>query len=589
MTDPERPANRKARFTSTPRIAGLAAMLLLARAGDAMAFPTVDSTGGTPVPNGTELASPDAQDLQNQLQLVNGQGGGAGAEGWIFTPRFDFQQMLTDNVLQQESPRVWDTVSYFSPGVSLVGNSPRAVANFTFTPTLSLYARESSLNALTEQLNGTATLTAVPELLFVDVRAVAGVINTYGGLGGVGGIGAAQAVSPQSTVPILAGNAEGLTRDNEAQTASFGVTPYLLRKLGDWGTLRIGDSLSLTRADTLSGFAAAPVPTGGINAQTLLSNEENVHFVTGDTMQFFQDAIDADILTSQTTADAGSVNGVTGRPNAAPFQSSMNSEVFSDSITYFLSRSISLFASGGHEDIVYNGYEAAPIHDLTWSLGTTITPNPTSQLTVSYGHQNGFNSLAVNGHYAITGRTLLTASYGSTLGTQLQNLQNQLGLATSTANGALVNSQTGGQLFGSLNALPLQEGLFRTNMLDLGAQTAWERDIFTLDVALSKQTTQGGVLSSTAQATTVTSTWVHQMRPDMTVNAALSYAIQNQTAVEGLNPGDNTSVIASLAWQWHLSDTVSTSIRYSFFERQANVSVFSLYQNMLILGVSKTF
>ncbi|HBK09245.1 MAG TPA: hypothetical protein DDZ81_25870 [Acetobacteraceae bacterium] len=589
MTDPQRQADRPKWSTPTPRIIVLAAIFGLTWAGGALAFPLIDPTGDGGVPNGTELAAPDARDLQHQLQIVNGLGGAGGSQAWTFTPRFDFQQMLTDNVLQQNSPRVWDTVSYFAPGFSLLGNTPRAIVNFTYTPTLSLYARESSLNALTQQFNGTATITAVPDLLFVDLRTVAGVVNTYGGLGGMGGVGATQAATPQSTIPMLAGNAQGLNRNNESQFASAGITPYILRQFGDWGTLRVGDSVDVSRSDTLSGFAASPFPTGGINGQTLITNEQNAHFVTGDILEFFQNAVDADIQNSQTTADAGSIKGVTGQPIAGSFQSSMHRVVFSDTITYLANRYVSLFVSGGHEDIVYTGFYSLPIHDLTWSLGTTITPNPDSQLTLSYGHQNGFNSASVNGHYALTARTVLTASYGSSLGTQLQNLQNQLGLASSTANGALVNGQTGGRLFSSINALPVQAGLFRTDMLDVGLQTARDRDIFTFDFALSKQSTQMAGPSATGQADTFTTTWVHQMRPDMTVNAFFSYSIQNQSGVVGPNWGDGTSIAASLAWQWQLSDTLGASLRYSYFERQSNAAVFTFYQNMIILGVSKTF
>ncbi len=588
MIDPTRQADRPALSTLMPRVLGFAALFSLAGAAAAWAFPLVDPTGDNPVPNGTELAAPDAQDLQHQLQIVNGLGG-AGAQAWTFTPRIDFQQMLTDNVLQQNSPRVWDAVSYFAPGFSLLGDTPRAVVNFTVTPTLSLYARESSLNSLSQQLSGTATITAVPDLLFVDLRAVAGVVNTYGGFGGIGGVGATQAATPQGTIPTLAGNSFGLNKNNESQISSFGVSPYFLRKFGDLGTLRVGDSVSVTRSDTLSGFASPPFPTGGINGQTLITNEQNAHFVTGDNMQFFQDAADADIQRSQTNMDAGAINGLTGQPVAAPLQSSSSITTISDMVTYFATRAISVFVSGGHEDIVYTGFNAAPIHDLTWSLGTTVTPNPDSQLTVSYGHQYGFNSVSANGYYALSARTKFTVSYGSTLGTQLQNLQNQLGLATSTGNGALVNGQTGGRLFGSINALPLQDGLFRTDMFDLGMQTAQDRDIFTFDFGVSKQTTQGFGANTAAQADTFTTTWVHQMHPDMTLNAAVSYSIQNQTAGLGLNPGNTTSIVSSLAWQWQLSNTVSASVRYSFFEQQASVAVFSFYQNMLILGLSKTF
>jgi hypothetical protein len=77
----------------------------------------------------------------------------------------------------------------------------------------------------------------------------------------------------------------------------------------------------------------------------------------------------------------------------------------------------------------------------------------------------------------------------------------------------------------------------------------------------------------------------------MTVSAAISYAIQDQDTgpVSAFNPGNNTSIAATLAWQWQISNTVSTSLRYSFFERSSPATAFDMYQNILILGISKTF
>jgi hypothetical protein len=35
--------------------------------------------------------------------------------------------------------------------------------------------------------------------------------------------------------------------------------------------------------------------------------------------------------------------------------------------------------------------------------------------------------------------------------------------------------------------------------------------------------------------------------------------------------------------------TLSANVRYSFLEQQSPIAVYSLFQNMLILGISKTF
>jgi uncharacterized protein (PEP-CTERM system associated) len=571
---------------------GLTAALLLAWMGGAAAFPLLDIENTDGVPQGTELAAPDALDLRHQLQLANGLSAPPGG-GWTFLPRIDWQEELTDNALQAHSPRTADLVSFFSPGLGLAGDMPRVKLTFDFAPTLSLYARTSKLNSLTEQMNGLANITVVPDLVYVDVRAVAGVQSLYGGVGGLGGAGGAGSATAasQGGIPNLAGNGQGLNKNNEVQTTSFGVSPYLLRRFGDWGTGRLGYSVDVTQSDALSGFAASPIPTGGANAQTLVTNEQTAHFVTGDILDYMQDSIDVDLQQNQTTSGSNVPNAQTGIPVQTTQHSSSTRAIITDQVNYEVNRSVTVFASGGHEDIHYSGISTPSIHDLTWSLGTTLTPNPDSQLTLSYGHQNGSDSLTANGHYALTPRTLLSVSYGSTLGTQLENVQNQLNLATSNGNGGLVNGQTGGQLFGNTNALGVQTGVFRTTTLTVGTQTSLDRDIISLNFLMAHQTSASGTNASSSSSKTASVSWLHQMRPDMTVSASLSYAVQDQTTgvLTIANPGNNTTIATSLAWQWQISDTVSSSLRYSFFDRQSPVSAFQIYQNMLILGISKTF
>jgi hypothetical protein len=237
----------------------IGAVLLELSHGCAAAFPLIDPTNADSVPPGTELAAPDAQDLKHQMQLANGLLPPAGG-GWTIVPRINFQEMLTDNALQANSPRQWDLISYFSPGIHIAGDMPRLQLNFDYAPALSMYARTSSLNTLTQQMTGIGLVTAVPDLAFVDVRAVAGVQNIYGGIGGLGTIGGAgiNAGSIPADVPGLEAASTGLNRNDEVQTNSFGISPYLLRQFGDWGTGKLGYSFNVTESDRLTSFAASP-------------------------------------------------------------------------------------------------------------------------------------------------------------------------------------------------------------------------------------------------------------------------------------------------------------------------------------------
>jgi hypothetical protein len=389
-------------------------------------------------------------------------------------------------------------------------------------------------------------------------------------------------------LPSLAGNTFGLTKDNAVQTASFGVSPYLVRRFGDWGSGRIGYSLDVTRSDTLSGFAAAPFPVGGTNGQSLVTNEETAHYETGDLLPRLQDSIDLDLLQRQSGTDGG-VPLTAGRPAALGITGHSSRAMFTDTLSYALNRSVTLFASGGHEDITYSNQAFVPIHDLTWAVGTILMPNPDSRVTISYGHHDGFNSLSVDGYYALTARTTLTASYGSTLGTQLETVQTQLNLASIGSLGTPVNAQTRAPLYGNLNVLSVQDGVFRTTNLAVGSRTTLDRDIISFTFLMSEQSNALAGAQSKLRATTAGGTWIHQMRPYMTFSTGLSFSWQNPTGYSGGGPGRNTSVVASLGWQQQISETLTAGIRYSFVNRQSDNASYSVFQNLLIFGITKSF
>src|ERR1700760_328925 len=137
---------------------GVALGFWLLRGGGVLAFPLIDLSNQDQVSQAAEYAVTGAQDQQHLLQIADGLATPPGG-GWIFVPRIDVQELLTDNVEEQHSPRQGDLVSYFAPGLNLAGDLPRLQLSLNYAPTLALYAQTSSLDSLTNQLNGLATIT----------------------------------------------------------------------------------------------------------------------------------------------------------------------------------------------------------------------------------------------------------------------------------------------------------------------------------------------------------------------------------------------------------------------------------------------
>src|SRR5208337_1024209 len=178
------------------------------------------------------------------------------------------------------------------------------------------------------------------------------------------------------------------------------------------------------------------------------------------------------------------------------------------------------------ENIDYGGTNALATHGMTWQIGTTLTPNPRSTLTMSYGHQQGVDSLNVNGLYVLTARTSVNVSYGETLGTQLQALQNQLSLADINNSGTLVNSRTGAPLFTSNNLLGTQSQLYRSKTMTAGTTTQLDRDTLTLNVQYADYTAAGAGATGSTNGFTGTANWTHSLRDDLTLSVSGSYGVR---------------------------------------------------------------
>lgn len=561
-----------------------------------MAFPFIDAgnrdNAPTGAPLGTELPAADVKGLRNQLRLaVPGAPGNPSA--WTIVPRLTVQEQITDNALELTSPRRPDLVTIVAPGIAIGANTARLLLKFDYQPSLAFHAVNGSLNGITQQLNATGSLTVVQDLVFVDVRGVSGVQSRLGALAGTGTLGAAGATV---TAPVTAGGAgQGLNRQNAIQTTSFGLSPYVLKKFGDFGSAKLGVSADISRSSQAAGFVSSPLPTGsGAGAQNLVTTEQIASFTTGEAFGKLQNSLTVNMSQSRSQGTFGTTGTGTTAAGTAPFTS--RRFTLNNQVSYALNRTFTLLASAGQQSIQYSQANAPQIKGLTWNAGVTITPGPDSSVTLSYGHQNGTNALAANGRLALSGLTNLSFDYSNTIGTQLENLQNQLNNTVIGANGQAINAATGGQQFGSANALGVQSGVFRYDTLNVSLTTAVQRGTVSATATWSVQTGAGGTTTgNNSDVKTVTLSWNRELRPDLSLSTSASYSLTRRsgaaTAAIGLGGGGgtDTSFSAAAGLQYTVSDTASLSARYTFFERSSRISGYGLYENILLLALTKQF
>jgi hypothetical protein len=585
--------------------------LFLIKVSTALAYPTVDPTNQnalpTGAPPGTELPETDVNGLQNQLLLTN-PAAVPNANAWTIIPRVTIQELFTDNVLEAASPRRADAITVVSPGISAVADTARLKLNLDYQPDLMLHAIDGPLNAITEHLTTTGLVTLVPDLAFIDLRALAGVQSTGGALATAGNLGSTN-VGPQYATP----GQTGVNPRNEVQTSSIGISPYLLRQFKDYGTGKLGVSIDASQYSSITGFAANPFSSSGSNSQSLLATEQIAQFTTGEFLGRVQSAFSADFLQSRGQGQIGATVPVVtagGTVITAPVNSyTSQRETIMDTVTYQMNRPLALIGAIGEQHIQYSHEIGPEVSGITWKAGFTLTPSEESAVTLTYGRFNGVDGFQANGHLALTERTLFSFDYSNTVGTQLESLQNQLNNSTVNASGQLVNAQTGGPNFIASNTLGVQTGVFRYQTLNTSLTTTWLRDAVQAYATWSIQTnaTPGNVqttefidpatgqviflgqpVTGTGQSVdvkTVNISWLHELTPDMTLNSGASYSFVHRSG----NLGNDSAVAASVGLQYMLSRSASLTGRYAFYDRVSKIPGYNLYENILLVGFTKSF
>ncbi|MGH7043270.1 MAG: outer membrane beta-barrel protein [Acetobacteraceae bacterium] len=518
---------------------------------------TAGAVNGTPVPG--SLMPPDYRYQQGAEPLVTG---GLPAPGFTILPQITLQEEFNDNVLQTEANRRWDFITLLTPSVIIGANTPRLNLDLQYAPTLEYYARTSSQNMVSQQLSGVGSLIVVPDTLIVNARVFATVTPTNGGYGGAG-FGAVAPVSALTAVNSFSygGQTAGISHQGTSQIYGESVSPYLIHRFGSFGTGTLGVTLSETSVSNTVQGGGEQATTGEVSGQ----------FQSGPVLGRVQNTA---------SFDASYTDG-------SGVLSNQQQEMVNDRVGYALFHQLHVFGELGYEDIRYGGAFRERINDATWRLGFTFTPNRKSQITVSYGHEQGITSFAASVNYALTSRTTLAASYSESVTTYLQQVAAGINQAGVNQNGVPINATTGLPLNVVNGALAVQDTVYRTRTFYAGLTTLLDRDTIVASVDHTEETP----LSTAAGAgfaqreTTGGFLWTHALNSRLTSTASLSYGT---TSVAGFS-GDSRLFGASAQLTDALTRTISTSASYLYFRRNSTAPGFSMYENVVFVGITKRF
>ena len=285
----------------------------------------------------------------------------AASGGLRIQPSIGVQEYFTDNVFQTPTHKRSDFVTGITPGLSVRDDTARVQAAAMYNPTGLIYARNPSQDTINQNFAGQATVTLVPDAVFLDARGYVSTVATNGG--------------------FAPGNTVLLNRNQRSTVTSFTVSPYAVHRFGDIGTGEIGVTLGTTstsggQTNGGNGFNAFGAPIQGNPNGNTQSIEETAQFTTGAILPRLQD---------RTLFDASQQTGNVGTQRSTQF-------LATNRVEYALNRQIALIGELGYENLRFEGIPPLRISDMVWHVGARWDPNPDSSITVTYGHQNGFNS-----------------------------------------------------------------------------------------------------------------------------------------------------------------------------------------------------
>ncbi len=494
----------------------------------------------------------------------------AAAGDWTITPQVSGQENYTDNVLLTPTNRRSDFFTTLTPSLSVTGQSARLQGSLFYSPTVYLYARTPSLDAVGQNLSANGTVTLVPHLFFLDAKAYAAMLPTIPGL-------AAGAFTAAPTAPggnfggIGTTSFAGIPPNQLTQATSFEASPYLVRRFDGFGT----GELRYTVTDTnTSGARTSPLAPPGfaLGNTSELINEGTAAFLTGEDFGQFASRIVLDTATGTGTGVIPSSQTI----GVADSAYAINQRVFA-------------LGSIGYEHLRFTGLPPVRIDDVIWGAGAQLRPRPNATLTALYQHRDGVTAPYIALDYPVTARTTVSLTYLEGLSTTSLDLANDLALSALSPTGQTVDARTLLPAAIANPVLGLQTGLFRTKQLTGTVTLALERNQFSLTGyrdtnALIARSAPGQGLSE--QVTGGTAQWVHTLSPLTKASLGLGYShfsfpAQPQSAENLLTAG--------VSLTYTLTRSVESWAGYSLLNRTSPSSQLNLLSNVVFVGLSKKF
>jgi uncharacterized protein (PEP-CTERM system associated) len=498
-------------------------------------------------------------DLRQQLEGIYGTkaAGSAASQGWTVVPSIGLQEQWTDDGVSRSGKQQSSFITAVQPGLLVNADTDRVKGTLNYAPSGYIYSNSSGQNRFDNNFDGNAQVTLLPEHVFLNLQGYGAVQATSGGTG--------------------PNNVSTLSRQNSTQNYSYSASPYARNKFGDIGTAEVGGAVAYTSQSGQGSPYFAPQNAN--QNQNMTSTAEHAAFTSGPALGR---------MVVNALGSATQMNGTGVLRNAYRNIATME-------LGYAVTRSITILATGGYENIRYNTLPTFRVNDAIWQVGVRWTPNPDSSVTLRYGHQDGFDAVKFDGSYAVTARLRLYGRYSEGVSTGLESLQSAVASSVLDPLGNPVDPATGAPLVLSDNFFGAQSSyvLNRTKVGSLTATLLFDRDAVSVGVSYQRQKPVAFAPNATLFNTPFSSTggtygtinWQHELTPDLRSNTYVQYGTTDNSTLFG-NRQNSDLVTAGGSLTYQFSQTLTGMAQYAY---SSQGSLGQKSTNLVIVGARKTF
>jgi uncharacterized protein (PEP-CTERM system associated) len=483
-------------------------------------------------------------------------------------PSIALEQIYNDNIRYTAQNKREDLITRITPRLRITADSARISGALNYAPTLDYYWRNTSENRVAQNFSGQALGTVIPDRLFIDARGQAAVQSLSGGF------------APES---------EGAVgRDNQVQTYSFSVSPYLVQRFRGLATARVGYVLNYVNQNRLDRNAAFPTDqlSSSFTPSEYTSHQGYVTVRTGEDFGRYA----GQFTVSGTEFEGGGL-----------YEGAYRRIVLLEN-RYSVTRAIAVVADIGAEAQKFNTIPPTDIEDIVWAAGVRLTPGPDTTITAKYGRRDGFNSFFLESRVAIGVRTTLFANYSERLTSSALDAGSLLGTTTIDALGNVVDAATGQPVIPSIanSNLGVQSGLARTTVASASVSQQWTRDTLRFSITRTERERLSDAPGTAAnqrgfnqESTTFSLSWSRDLAEDTVLTSFAQYGISNS----GRTQGDTDTYGLGVSLSHQINPGLTGALSYRLNIRDGGNTVAGTpatgdgraVQNIIIAGLRQSF